>query len=106
MRFAQKSNIGCAAIATQGKWLVVVELEARSLAATFACRVDEGAPIGVPYRDSPFHGCGNVTGARRVVGCGYSPGGRLHLAQAPGLHTLQLLGDRFLDDGRQVSAAL
>ena len=30
----------------------------------------------------------------------------LHLAQAPGLDTLQLLGDGFLDDGRQVATVV
>ena len=60
----QHPDIARTAIAAQGKRLVVVELEARTLAATRARRVDEGAAISVPLRDGSFHGCGNVTGAR------------------------------------------
>ncbi len=63
MGFAQESDIGRAAIATQRKWLVVVELEARTLAATHACRIDEGATIGIPRGDGSPHGRGDVTGS-------------------------------------------
>ena len=61
---AQKSNIGWAAVATQGKWLVVVKLETRAFATTLAGRIDERAAVSIPLGDRSFHGCGNVTRTR------------------------------------------
>ena len=64
MRAAQKSNISRAAVATEGERLVVVELETRAFATTFAGRIDERAAVRVPLGDGSFHGCGNVTRTR------------------------------------------
>ena len=103
MDTTQEPDIGWAAIATQGKRLIVMELEARALAATSARRVDEAAAVSVPLGDGSFHGSGNVTRARRGVGCGNTLRTRLHLPQTPGLNTLQFLADSLFDDGRQVT---
>jgi hypothetical protein len=89
--------------AAQGEGVPVMELETLAGAASPTLGVDVTASAAVPLVDGPPDRCRDVAGGRWLLSHWRRLARGLRAAEPAGLEPLELLGDRRVDDRRQVA---